>query len=121
MTRFLNIFLAGVLVTAAVGVYSIKYESTRQAERVAKLRRDIDREKVAIGALKAEWAYLAQPERLTELAERHTDLQPMRIDQVVKPADLPARSDQDQIAQKLEGLGIGDLVTGSATPKGSKP
>lgn len=119
MTRFLNLFLAGVLVTSAIGVYSIKYEATRQAERVAKLRRSIDRERIAIGALKAEWAHLAQPERLTELAERHLDLQPMKIEQVVKAADLPAKIEQqDQIASKLEGLGIGGLITGST---GTKP
>jgi cell division protein FtsL len=119
LTRFLNLFLAGVLVVSAIGVYSIKYEATRQAERVAKLRRAIDRERIAIGTLRAEWAHLAQPERLTELAERHLDLQPMKIEQVTKAADLPARTaDQDQIAEKLEGLGLGGPITGST---GSQP
>ena len=38
MTRFLNIILVSLLVTAAIGVYTIKYEATRQAERVASSR-----------------------------------------------------------------------------------
>jgi cell division protein FtsL len=114
LTRFLNIFLAGVLGTAAIGVYSIKYEATRQAERVAKLRRAIDAEKLAIGALKAEWSFLAQPGRLTELAARHLDLKPMRIDQVVQLKDLPDRPDDgDEIGKKLQGLGFADIPTGS--------
>jgi cell division protein FtsL len=115
MTRFLNIFLISVLVTSAVGVYSIKYEATRQAERVAKLRRAIEREKIAINALRAEWTHLARPERLTELAAKHLQLAPMKVEQVVKAADLPNRPvEQDLIARKLEGLGFGaPLMTGS--------
>jgi len=116
MTRFLNLFLAGVLVTAAIGVYSIKYEATRQAERVAKLSRAIEHERVQIGALKAEWAFLAQPDRLTDLAQRHLDLQPMKVEQIVKASDLPEKASGDAIAQKLEGLGMGGIITGSTTP-----
>ena len=41
---------------AAAYVYEIKFESTLQAERVAKLRGEIRREHDAIAALRAEWA-----------------------------------------------------------------
>ena len=115
MTRLLNLILFGVLIAAAIGVYSIKYEATRQAEKVAKLRRDIEVERVSIGALRAEWAYLTQPERITALARKHLDLKPMQIGQIVKASDLPDKpSQEDQIAKKLEGLGLGaPPVTGS--------
>ena len=38
MMRLLNICVIAALVLAAAYVYKIKFESTRQAERVAKLR-----------------------------------------------------------------------------------
>jgi cell division protein FtsL len=114
LTRFLNLFLVAVLATAAIGVYSIKYEATRQAERVSKLQRAIERERIAIGTLNADLAYLARPERIADLASRHLDLRPMAIDQMLKAKDLPERPvEQDEIAKKLEGLGQTDVVTGS--------
>jgi cell division protein FtsL len=117
MTRFLNIILVSLLVTAAIGVYSIKYEATRQAERVAKLHRAIDREKIAIATLKAEWAHLAQPERLRELSSTHTKLKPMEIEQVTKLSALPPRPETgDLIAKKLEGLGLIDPIATGSTP-----
>jgi cell division protein FtsL len=115
MTRFFNLFLISCLVSAAIGVYSIKYEATLQAEKVAKLRREITQERSALGALRAEWAHLSQPERLEELARKHLDLQPMRVEQIVKATAIPAKpTTEDQIAKKLEGLGLGvPSVTGS--------
>ena len=116
MTRILNFILAGLLVASAIGVYSIKYEATLQAEKVAKLHRSIDKELIAIAALRAEWASLSQPDRLTGLAQRHLDLKPMRMTQVVKLFELPDRVVKgDQIAQKLQGLGLGAApeITGS--------
>ncbi len=116
MTRILNLILVGLLVASAIGVYSIKYESTLQAERVAKLRRSIEAERRSIEALRAEWAYMSQPERVGDMAKRHLDLVPMRITQVVNPTELPAKVQQgDQIAEKLEGLGLAGppQVTGS--------
>ena len=108
MTRILNFILAGLLVSAAIGVYTIKYEATLQAEKVAKLRRAIDDQRTAIAALKAEWAFLVQPDRLTALAGRHLDLQPMKMTQVITLSDLPQRAADkgDLIAQKLMGLGL---------------
>ena len=50
MMRLLNIFLIAALVLAAADVYKIKFESTRQAQRVAKLRIEIRRERDAIAA-----------------------------------------------------------------------
>jgi cell division protein FtsL len=116
VTRLLNLVLVGVLVAAAMGVYSIKYESTRQAERVSKLRRDIEAERIAIATLRAEWAHLSQPERLEALAKNHLDLAPMRVEQIVKAADLPAKSADDAIEKKLEGLGLTEPAVTGATP-----
>ena len=66
MMRLLNICVIVALVLAAADVYKIKFESTRQAQRVAKLRMEIRREHDAIAALRAEWAKLDNPGRIQE-------------------------------------------------------
>ena len=58
--RLLNICVLAMLVFAAAYVYEIKFESTLRAERIAKMRGDIRRERDAIAALRAEWATLGQ-------------------------------------------------------------
>ena len=65
--------MIAALVSAAAYVYKIKFESTLQAERVAKLRMEIRREQDAIAALRAEWSKLDTPARIQELAQRHSD------------------------------------------------
>ena len=53
MMRILNICVIAALVAAASYVYKIKFESTRQAQRVAKLRLEIRRERDAVASLRA--------------------------------------------------------------------
>ena len=52
--RFLNLCVLALLIAAAAYVYEIKFESTLRGERVAKMRGDIQRERDAIAALRAE-------------------------------------------------------------------
>jgi 16S rRNA (cytosine1402-N4)-methyltransferase len=74
--RLLNVCVLVLLVAAAVAVYEIKFESTLRAERVAKLRADVRRERDAIAALRAEWAALEKPARMQGLVRRHLPLGP---------------------------------------------
>jgi cell division protein FtsL len=108
MMRLLNICVIAVLVFAAADVYKIKFESTRQAQRVAKLRMEIRREHDAIAALRAEWSRLDNPARIQELARRHLPLKPVegrqfdRLDQLPeRPAELVPADDPDPIATVL--------------------
>ena len=61
--RLLNLCVLALLVLAAAYVYEIKFESTLRAERVAKMRGDIRRERDAIAALRAEWSDAGQSRR----------------------------------------------------------
>ena len=93
--RLLNICVIGALVLAAAYVYKIKFESTRQAERVAKLRMEIRREHDAIAALRAEWSKLDSPLRIEELAQRHLKLKSVeatQFDRLDKLARTSARA-----------------------------
>ena len=67
--RVLNFAVIGMLVLAAAYVYRIKFDSTVQAERLAKIRSEVRRERDTIAALHAEWGTLDNPARIEALAK----------------------------------------------------
>jgi hypothetical protein len=89
--RLLNIFVIGALIVAASYVYKIKFDSTLQAERVAKLSGELRRERDAIAGLRAEWAKLDTPGRIQGLADRHSALRPILPTQFDNLDRLPER------------------------------
>jgi hypothetical protein len=91
MMRLLNICVIAALVLAAADVYKIKFESARQAERLAKLRMEITREHDAIAALRAEWSKLDTPARIADLVRRHLALKPIEATQFDAFDSLSAR------------------------------
>ena len=115
--RFLNLCVLALLIAAAAYVYEIKFEATLRAERIAKMRGDIQRERDAIAALRAEWSTLENPARIQGLARRHLRLRPPDSAQYDSLDRLPERppsivqpSAADAIADKIEDL---NPVTGS--------
>ena len=89
--RLLNIMVIGALILAASFVYKIKFDSTLQAERVAKLSGELRRERDAIAARRAEWAKLDTPGRIQGLASRHLALRPIVPTQFDSLDRLPER------------------------------
>lgn len=107
IARVLNVVAVLALVGAAVTVYRIKYDATMHSEHVAKLKRQIAQEKDTIAVLKAEWSFLARPDRIQAFAERHLELKPLRQGQTLTIASLPDRpAPVDEIGHKLEALGL---------------
>ena len=94
MMRLLNMLVIAVLIFAASYVYKIKFDSTLQAERVAKLHDEIRKERNAIAALRAEWARLEMPSRIQGLAGRHLKLQEAKPAQFDSLDNLPERPAQ---------------------------
>lgn len=116
--RLLHILVIGALVAAAGYVYEIKFESTLQAERLARLRTEIRRERDAIATLRAEWAKLDNPARIQGLAQRHLKLKPVDATQIggfdklpQRPAEAPAHDIDDPIGAIIEQES--DIPTGS--------
>ena len=128
MMRLINICVIVALFLAAADVYKIKFESTRQAQRVVKLRMDIRRENDAVAALRAEWSKLDNPARIQEVARRHLALKPVegrqfdRLDQLPeRPPDLLPVDDPDPIGFLIALPELGDTPTASITaPKKSE-
>jgi cell division protein FtsL len=127
MMRILNICVIAALVAAAAYVYKIKFESTRQAERVAKLRMEIRREHDAIAALRAEWSKLDNPLRIETLAQRHLALKSIdarqfdRLDRLPeRPPELVPLETDDPIAFLIDKPDLMDIPTASVTLRGKK-
>jgi cell division protein FtsL len=123
--RLLNLLVIAALVFAAAYVYRIKFQSTLQAERVAKLRTEVQREREAVAALRAQWAKLDSPRRIQDLARRHLTLQPIvptqfgRFDRLPeRPPQIIRRGNDDPIAAILEMISPpAPPVTGSIPAK----
>jgi hypothetical protein len=128
--RFVHLIVVAALVAAAVGVYTIKFDSTVRAEQVAKLAAEIKRERDTIAALRAEWALLDNPARIQTLVQRHLALKmldPAQIehfDSLPERPPTPAGPPVDAIAtilDALEGERSPDAALSAAPPAAGAP
>jgi cell division protein FtsL len=127
MIRLLNICVIAALVAAAAYVYKIKFESTRAAERLAKVRMEMRRENDAIAVLRAEYSKLDNPIRIQDLAKRHLKLQAMearqfdRLDRLPeRPTPLAPPDSDDPIGFLIEKPEIIEIPTSSVSPPKAK-
>ena len=118
--RALNFIVICLLVLAAAYVYRIKYDSTVQAERLAKIRGEVRRERDTIAALRAQWEELDNPSRIEALAKRYLPLKPVAPTQFDSLGQLPERPPQivkpdsrDPIGEVIENFEEPVSVTGS--------
>ncbi len=118
--RLLNILVIGALILAASFVYKIKFDSTLQVERVAKLRGELRRERNAIAILRAEWAKLDTPGRIKGLADRHLALKPVEATQFDSLDRLPERPPEVMLAPNRDPIGA-MLVPAAPDTTGSVP
>ncbi|MGD0151145.1 MAG: hypothetical protein ABSB77_21385 [Xanthobacteraceae bacterium] len=109
--RVINFVVIGALVLAAAYVYRIKFDSTVQAEHLAKLRGEVRRERDRIAALRAEWGELDNPARIEILAKRFLQLKPIAPTQFDSLDRLPERPPDDARAANDDPIGgmIGNL------------
>jgi len=126
--RILNLIVVGVLVLAAAYVYRIKFDSTVQAERLAKIRSEVRRERDAIAALRAKWGELDNPARIEALAKRFLPLKPIEptqfsaLDQLPeRPPELVQPNTQDPIGAFLQNSDESSIETGSVAVGAAKP
>jgi hypothetical protein len=118
--RLLNFMVIGALILAAAYVYRIKFDSTVQAEHLAKLRSEQHHERDRIAALRAEWGTLDNPARIQALASRFLQLKPIAPTQFdaldrlpERPSDDSRAANDDPIAGLISTQQPLDSVTGS--------
>ena len=126
--RILNLIVVGVLILAAAYVYRIKFDSTVQAERLAKIRGEVRRERDVIAGLRAKWAELDDPARIEALAKRFLPLKPIESTQYSSLDQLPERPPElvqprspDPIGAFLEDSEKSPLATGSVNGAETPP
>lgn len=77
-----------LVVLAGTGLFLVKHEVQDLEEKLARYDEDIAKDREAIHVLRAEWAYLTQPDRLSKLAQRHLGLKPPAAGQIVESLDV---------------------------------
>jgi hypothetical protein len=117
--RVLNLMVIAALILAAAYVYRIKYDSTVQAERLAKIRSEVRRERDSIAALRAEWGELENPARIEGLTKRYLHLVPIAPTQFDKLNGLPDRP--PQLVRPDSADPIGDVIENLEEPQAQPP
>ena len=85
-----------VAVFAACGVYALKDQVQSLEKDLRRVERAIDQERFEVTRLRAEWATLSQPARLTRLAKEHLKLEAAEPRQIAHIDDIPLRSELDR-------------------------
>ena len=126
--RILNLIVVGVLILAAAYVYRIKFDSTVQADRLAKIRSEVRRERDAIAGLRAKWGELDNPARIEALAKHFLPLKPIEstqyssLDQLPeRPPELVQPGSQDPIGAFLQDSDASPAATGSVIGAAKPP
>jgi hypothetical protein len=104
--------LAGLVIAlvAACGLYLIKDRVNRLEGELRRHHALVAAEQARLHRLRAEWAMLEQPGRLTRMATEHLDLRPAQPTQIMAVADLPRRAD----------LGVDQRVLRVLLPSGAE-
>ncbi len=115
--------LAGAV---GVGLFFVKHEVKDLEGRLAGIDQDIQRNQQEIHVLRAEWAYLNDPARLRELAEKHLGMRPINANQVVANLDsLPVAGGPPAFASlpanRIEPQDVADAGPAAATVARAEP
>lgn len=90
MIRITTIFLCLLLAAAAAGRYRAEESVKKARDELEKLETSRLEELRAIQMLRAETAYLENPDRLARIAEEQTDLRPSERNQVLSARQFAA-------------------------------
>jgi len=110
--RIIHVLSLLILVASAVAVYKVKFDTTYEAQRIAKLRSEIRGERDRLALLRAEWTRLAAPQRIQDLASRHLGMRPLQITRIADLSGLPERplgpEDGDPIGEFIDRISPGE-------------
>lgn len=83
MIKIRYVLVLMVLSFFIFALFQVKFKVQELHREAAELKRELQHEKDSIHVLKAEWAYLNQPERLYHLSQKFLDLKEVKPDQLV--------------------------------------
>ena len=87
--RLSNMMWVLMIAAAAYGLYYTKFQVLELQRQIATVEQELQQENEHLHVVEAEWAYLTRPDRLQQLARKHTELKPVIGVQVQEVATLP--------------------------------
>ena len=122
MWRLLHLFAIAALIGSAAYVYRIKYQVILESEEIVKIKHQMNKTRDEIGVLRAEYEHLARPDRVQELADKLLQMQPLALNQIARPDEIPDKNvSADTLARKLESLGVGLSASPANGAAGASP
>lgn len=88
MKRLIPLFWLALILIAGATLMQISYQVDMKERELRKLTAQLITHEDSIRVLKAEWAYLNQPQRLEKLSAKYLALQPVQVAQLQR--ELPA-------------------------------
>ena len=86
--RMTGIFMLIIGVTLIIALYYVKTRSQTANQEVLRLERLVLKEENAIRVLKAEIAFLENPDRLRNLSDIYLKLQPISSENIISIGDI---------------------------------
>ena len=86
--RLIEVWAVGLLAVLVFSVYLTKTFAGREANEITRTQSQIEQEATRIRLLKAEVAYLEQPERIERLSQTYLHLEPMQGKREAEPDRL---------------------------------
>ncbi|MCI3181170.1 cell division protein [Caulobacter sp. CCUG 60055] len=114
--RVIEVGALAVLLALALGVYLSKTGAGREGAETAKVQREIQDERSRIRMLRAEVAYLEQPERIERLSSQYLGLQPTVAKRETDPDALVEIARDAAMAKPAKGGAASTPVPPSPVP-----
>ncbi len=123
MRWVLHLFAFAALIAVASWSFSVTYRTKDALRDVARLNRDIAAEREALAVLRAEWAWLNAPDRLTALVAAHgapLGLEPLTPERFGETAEAPLIEPDDGM-DPVALIDLDALFPGEAAPRRREP
>lgn len=98
-----NLLITILFALSVYGLFQIKYKVLELKKETKELASQLDSEKRELEALKVEWTYLTNPQRLAMLASKYLNLSKTNVERIseVKNTELYKVFDQKKKARIL--------------------
>ena len=108
MIKIRYILALTLLSSCVFGLFQVKFKVQQLHREALELKTQLAHEKDSIHVLKAEWAYLNQPDRLHRLSKKFLDLTEVKSDQVlpVKPGSMITLAEKKEISDIPENKNL---------------
>ncbi|MDR2902622.1 MAG: hypothetical protein LBU87_05930 [Lactobacillales bacterium] len=88
----INLICVSIAILSGVQLFMVKYKVIEKEEKLNEIYRQISKDNREIHMLRAEWAYMNDPERLKALIKRQTKLAPVSAARVIALPDIPDKN-----------------------------